>query len=59
MLFLNNFKLAQSNQYSMKNLSFTVPVVLNEKDIKVYLEINKYQNQGNWKKLMKKKAFRQ
>ena len=56
LLFLNNFKLAQSNQLpnAKKNLSFTVPVVLNEKDKQVYLEINKYQSQGNWKKLMKK-----
>ena len=45
-LFLNNYKLAQSNQLtnSKKNLSFTIPTVLNEKDKKIYLEINKYQS---------------
>ena len=55
-LFLNNYKLAQSNQLtnSKKNLSFTVPIVLNEKDKKIYLEINKYQSQGDWEKIDKK-----
>ena len=58
-LFLNNYKLAQSNQFtnSKKNLSFTVPIVLNEKDKKIYLEINKYQNQGDWEKVDKKINF--
>ena len=55
-LFLNNYKLAQSNQFtnSKKNLSFTVPIVLNEKDKKIYLEINKYLSQGDWEKIDKK-----
>ena len=56
LLFLNNYKLAQSNQIpaSKQSLSFTVPNVLSERDKKVYLEIYKHQIQGNWEELKKK-----
>ncbi len=50
----SKFILANQNPISKNHLSFTVPKILSENDKKIYLEINKLQNEGNWKKVNKK-----
>ncbi len=50
LLYYNNkFILANQSPSLKTNHSATIPKILNEKDKKLYLEINKLQSNGNWK----------
>ena len=51
LLLFNNNKLILANQNPSLNTNSraAIPNILNEKDKKLYLEINKLQSNGNWK----------